>query len=213
MADNIVFLFQELRVFEKTNTKTKEIEFRFIADSAFRFADDPNDYLCVAFGDEEATEYPVDIEDTIIDEKTGDITFSVYDGEYILRKLTPEDGKWLSRFQIDLPVKALEYLLAPSKEERPNMSQEMLVAYSKEESTGVVFGVEYINTNLGSFVRTNGMWMLLSRDDETFEDMYATFIDPEKADEFLADYDKGGMTVEQADTYADPNEQTEAEAE
>jgi hypothetical protein len=169
--------------------------------------------LCVAFGDEEATEYPVDIEDTIIDEKTGDITFSVYDGEYILRKLTPEDGKWLSRFQIDLPVKALEYLLAPSKEERPNMSQEMLVAYSKEESTGVVFGVEYINTNLGSFVRTNGMWMLLSRDDETFEDMYATFIDPEKADEFLADYDKGGMTVEQADTYADPNEQTEAEAE
>lgn len=212
MENNIVYLFEEPRVFEKTNVDTKEVDFRFIVDRAFRFTNDPNDYLNIALGEEDAREYPVDLDDTNIDSKTGDITFSVFDGNYIIRKLHPEDGKWLSRFQIDLPQKALEYLLAPSEQERPNMSQEMLVAYSKEESTGLVFGVEYTNTNLGSFVRSNGLWMLLSRDDETFEDMYATFIDPEKAEEFLAAYDKGGMTVETADTYADPSEQPEVEA-
>jgi hypothetical protein len=115
--------------------------------------------------------------------------------------------------KIDLPTKALEYLLTPTEQERPNMAQEILVAYSKEESTGLVFGVEYTNTTLGSFLRSNGMWILLSREDETFEDMYATFIDPEKAEEFIEAYDKGGMTVEEADTYADPSEQPEVEAE
>lgn len=212
---NIVYLFEnEFRVFEKTNLETKEREFRFIVDRGYRYTDDPNDYLFLSFGsgDEDgARQYPVDIEDTEIDKETGDITFSVYDGSYIIRKLRPEDGKWLSSLKIDLPTKALEYLLTPTEQERPNMAQEILVAYSKEESTGLVFGVEYTNTNLGSFLRSNGLWILLSRDDETFEDMYATFIDPEKADEFIAAYDKGGMTVEEADTYADPSEQPEVE--
>ncbi len=211
MADEIVYLFEEPRVFEKVNVDTKEVEFKFIVDRAFRLTSDPNDYLYIGAGDDEyaeAREYPVDLDDTNIDKETGDITFSVYDGEYVIRQIAPEDGKWLSRLGIDLPQQAVLSLLAPSQNGSPNTSQEMLVAYSREESTGLVFGVEYIKTNLGSFVRNNGIWLLLSRDDETFEDMYATFIDPDKAEEFLTEYDKGGMTVERADTYADPNEQS-----
>lgn len=207
MENNIVYLFQEPRVFEKKNTETNETEFRFIVDRAFRFTDDPNDYLNIALGDDDgAREYPVDLDDTNIDKKTGDITFSVFDGDYIIRKLKPEDGKWVSRLKMDIPVKALEYMLNPDERRTPMAeNRELLTAYSRDDKSGPIFGVEYLNSNLGSFIRSNGLWILLSPEDETFDDMYITVIDPEKADKFLEAFDKGGMTVEEADTYADPS--------
>lgn len=212
MEDNFIYLFNKVGVFEK-KMPDGTLEFRFVIDKAFRLRDDEfGEYLYIAYGDddESPSEYDVNLDEVDVDDK-GNVHFSKFGGEYTIRSFVPSDGKWASKFKTDIPVKALEYIQAPREGDEVKMAQEYIAAYSKEISTGPVFGVEYSNSDLGNFMRVNGMWVSLSQDDESFIDLWATFIDPEKADDFLKAYDKGGMTVEEADTYADEDAMPKAE--
>lgn len=211
MEDNFIYLFDKVGVFEKKNSDG-DLEFRFVVDKVYRLKDDEfGEYLYIAYGDDESpAEYEVNLDEVDVDDK-GNVHFKKYDGEYIIRSFVPSDGNWASKFKTDVPVKALEYTQASQEGDEVKMAQEFIAAYSKEVSTGPVFGVEYSNSDLGSFMRVNGVWVSLSQDDESFIDLWATFIDPEKADDFLKAYDKGGMTVEEADTYADEDAMPKAE--
>lgn len=200
--DGFDYFGEGTRVFEKYAAGKSELITRLLVDAVYRVADSVyEDDLHMAYGEGDSTSYPVDIEDVSVDPITEEITFSIYDGDYQIRNLKPEDGKWISRLKIDLPTKALEYMTSTKEEDQVVSNEENLLVYSKEANTGPIFAVQYIN-GFGSFVRVNGRWMMLAPDDESFDDMFTREIDPEKASEFLAEYDKGDMTVNQADSYA-----------
>lgn len=81
---------------------------------AYRFVDrtGDDDPLCVAFtGIGPTQHFPVDSDQTEVDSDTGIITFSVYDGNYTIRRLVEEDGVWLSPDKTPKPVEELEALI------------------------------------------------------------------------------------------------------
>ena len=79
-------------------------------------------------------------------------------------------------------------------------NQEELVALSQDDENGPIYAVTYSN-DLGMFQRRNGVWIQLPSDHDEFDGMFGTFIDLERGDDFIAAYDKGSMTVPQADTF------------
>ena len=77
---------------------------------------------------------------------------------------------------------------------------EELVALSQSDTDGPVYAVTYAN-DFGVFSRQNGVWIQLAPTHEEYDGMFGTFIDPEKGDEFIAAYDKGDMTVPEAEQF------------
>ena len=73
-----------------------------------------------------------------------------------------------------------------------------LTAYSESDTTGPIDDVLFENA-LGFFRRVNGIWEISSL--EVGVDKFVTVIRRELAKEFLVEFDKGGMTVEVADTF------------
>lgn len=199
--EGIQYLGEGVRVFEKKSSNPDDC-FKFLVDSVFRYTDDPEDRLYLGLGtDTSAMEYPADIEDVVTDPSTGTITFSVYDGDYTIRALQPDDGKWISRLKISLPTKALEYMTSEKEDDSVNPNvEEQLIAYSEGDNSGPIFAVQYIN-GFGSFVRISGKWMLLSPNDESFDGMHVYDIDPDKSPEFMSAFDKGNLTVEDAQEF------------
>jgi hypothetical protein len=89
----------------------KENSYKIPIIGAYRFLDrtGDDDPLCVAFvGIGPTQQFPVDSDQTEVDPNTGIITFSVYDGNYTIRRLIEEDGVWLSPDKTPKPVKELE---------------------------------------------------------------------------------------------------------
>ena len=182
---------------------------------AYRYpgATGTNDNLLVVYPEPPSNDFPVDSEETTTDPTTGIITFSVFDGNYTIRKLEENDGTWVSKYKIPLPVDALEsivetervmnYMAYMTKPEQP--AGEELVALSQSDTTGPIYAVSYKNA-IGLFERVNGSWVLLGAGHKEYDGLFETVIDPERADEFLATFDKGGMTVEDADTYQEPED-------
>ena len=80
------------------------------------------------------------------------------------------------------------------------MINQDLEALSQDATEGPVYAVTYTN-DFGVFSRQNGMWIQLSPEHEEYDGMYSTFIDPEQGDEFIAAYDKGNMTVPEAEKF------------
>ena len=81
---------------------------------AYRFVDGTgdDDPLCVAFPGFSLPKYfPVDIEQVITDPDTGIITFSVFDGDYTIRKLEENDGTWLSKDKKPQSIDTLSKLI------------------------------------------------------------------------------------------------------
>ena len=70
-----------------------------------------DDRLVVVYPEPPATEFPVDVEETTVDPDTGIITFSVFDGNYTIRKLEENDGTWLSDTKASMPVEELEKIV------------------------------------------------------------------------------------------------------
>jgi len=200
LRNNFDLVFDKVGVFEKVK-KNGSVDIRLFCDRAFyskNIKDSGTMYVAWGDDDEIVRPYEIDSEDLTRDAR-GNISFENTDGMTVhIREFKEEDGQWASRWKMDMPVKALEYLNSPDLMEGDDM-KEYLVAYSKEESSGPVFGVEYYNSKLGSFARANGTWILLSPSDETFIDVPATFIDPDKADEFLKAFDKGGLMIDEVD--------------
>jgi hypothetical protein len=79
-------------------------------------------------------------------------------------------------------------------------NQEELLALSQDDENGPIYAVMYSN-DLGLFQRRNGIWLQLPSDHDEFDDLFATSIDLERGDDFIAAYDKGNMTVPEADTF------------
>ena len=198
---------------KKANTSDES--YQRIITGAYRYpgATGGDDNLLVTFTEPPSADFPVDSEQTTTDPTTGIINFSVFDGDYTIRKLEENDGTWVSKYKIPLPIDALEsivetervmnYMVYMSSSEA-SVGEE-LAALSQDDATGPVYAVTYTNA-IGLFQRVNGTWVLLGSDHKDFDGMYETLIDPERAEEFLATFDKGGMTVEDADTYQEPTE-------
>jgi hypothetical protein len=193
----------------------KEESYKRTILGAYRYpgASGSDDNLLVTFTEPPASDFPVDSEETTTDPDTGIITFSVFDGNYTIRKLEENDGTWVSKYKIPLPVDALEsivetervmnYMAYMSSSEATG--QEHLVALSQDAENGPVYAATYENA-IGLFNRVNGTWVLLGSNHEDFDGLYGTFIDPDRAEEFLSAFDKGGMTVPEADTYQEPED-------
>lgn len=79
-------------------------------------------------------------------------------------------------------------------------NQEELLALSQDDENGPIYAVMYSN-DLGLFQRRNGVWLQLPSNHDEFDDLFATNIDLERGDDFIAAYDKGDMTVPEADTF------------
>jgi hypothetical protein len=198
---------------KKANTPDESYQRTITGAYRYPGATGSDDNLLVTFPEPPAADFPVDSEQTTTDPNTGIITFSVFDGDFTIRKLEENDGTWVSKYKIPLPVDALEsivetervmnYMVYMSSSEA-SVGEE-LAALSQDDATGPVYAVTYTNA-IGLFQRVNGTWVLLGSDHKDFDGMYETLIDPERADEFLTTFDKGGMTVEDADTYQEPED-------
>jgi len=142
--------------------------------------------------------------DITVDQKTARLEFKSADTTYRVRLFREPDGLWLSSFKTDLPVEALRSL---AKEGDKINHPESLVAYALGDSAYIV-GLVYANDS-GRYVRTDGDWVGLSPTDETHQDMEAIFIDPEKAQAFIEQYDKNFVTVSDAEQYESAEPDTE----
>jgi len=190
------------------DAEQEEDSYRMTILGAYRSpnASGDEDVLSVSFTDPPMRQFPVDIEQTTTDPTTGTISFTVFDGNYTIRKLQEEDGVWVSKYKIPLPVEALESIVDTEGMSTfmaytgRTVQEEELTALSESDTDGPVAAVTYVNA-LGMFERRNGSWILLAPGHDTFNGLYGTFIDPEKAEEFLSTFDKGGMTVPEADKY------------
>jgi hypothetical protein len=75
-----------------------------------------------------------------------------------------------------------------------------MIALSQDDERGTIYAIMMIN-ELVLFERRSGIWIQLPSDHEEFDDLFGTSIDMARADEFLALYDRGDMTVPVADAF------------
>ncbi|UDL15874.1 hypothetical protein QEH42_gp083 [Microbacterium phage Pumpernickel] len=130
-----------------------------------------------------------------IERNSGRIVFTSNRVLYQTRELRETDGQWLSAYQIDLPLEAVESLMAGA----PRMAQESIIAYASDDSP-YVLGVVYKNGE-SSWVRSDGDWLLIAEGDDTYQGMEAINIGAEEAEEFLDLYDRNFVTVSDAQKY------------
>ena len=151
--------------------------------------------------------YPVEPEGVTTDEKTGTIKFESSGTQYTIRELREEDGMWLSDLRIPLSVEILDTLIDQLRSNNPmnymsgdsGPEQESLEARAANDSTYIV-GLLY-NNESGTWSRIDGDWVLLSPEDEAYEDTAVIEIDPDKAQDFIKLYDQNYVTVTDAEDY------------
>lgn len=121
----------------------------------------------------------------------------VTDGKtYRIREPRENDGLWLSKYKVELPVEAIRAFAVRGDNMDP---EETLDAFATDDSPYIV-GVVYTN-GVGRWTRSNGEWTLLASDDDTYTDMDVVTIDPERADEFLSLYDDNFVSITDAEQY------------
>lgn len=105
-------VFKGIGVLEKEANDPRE-SYKIAIVGAYRYpeATGDDDRLIIVYQEPPAKEFPVDIEETTIDPDTGIISFSVFDGNYTIRKLQEDDGIWISKYKTPLPVDALEAII------------------------------------------------------------------------------------------------------
>jgi hypothetical protein len=144
---NMDIVFNGIGAFIKdAEDKTESYKRTILGAYRYKGATGSDDTLLVAFPDPPSPEFPVDSEQTTTDPTTGIITFSVFDGDYTIRKLEENDGTWVSKYKIPLPVDALEsivetervmsYMVYMSSSEA-SVGEE-LAALSQDDATGPV---------------------------------------------------------------------------
>ena len=125
--------------------------------------------------------YPVEkTEDVKVDEAKGEITFSSYGRIYNIRGFQDSDGVWASSLATDLPAQALEERFMTEVEnafspEAP-ADDENLYAAVDDETNAVKFLV--YSSEPGLFIRDNGAWFKLPKDDESLDDLEVLEVDP-----------------------------------
>lgn len=135
-------------------------------------------------------------EDLTRNRVTATMEFTSEGTQYRIRRPRETDGLWASQYKIILSLPALKGLVP----EGDNMDVfENLVAYATDDSPYVV-GLVYQNS-LGSFVRESGDWVLLSADNDTYEDASIFRIDPEGAKAFIDLYDRNHVSISDVQKY------------
>jgi hypothetical protein len=150
-----------------------------------------NDSVTIEYSDGDVEEF--DATNITLDPNTGRLIFESEGDTYRVRELAEDDGEWLSKYRTMLPINAVESLAGG------NVDDDTLDAYASEDSP-YVLGLVYTN-EAGRFLREDGDWVALSPNDETFNDMIVTSIDPERAQEFIDLYDRNYVSVADAEQY------------
>lgn len=141
-----------------------------------------DDQLHIAAGTVNGTRlYPLEKEEDLkIDEAKGQITFSSYGKIYTIRGFQDSDGVWASALAVDVPAQALEerYMSEVENAFSPNApaDDENLYAAVDDETNEVKYLV--YSTEPGLFIRDNGAWFKLPKDDETLDDLTVIEVDP-----------------------------------
>lgn len=133
-----------------------------------------------------------------LDPNTGRLEFESDGDTYNVREPRDNDGVWASKYGTSLPVEALPAFVSQGASDQVD-PQESLVAYAPDDGAYVV-GLTYTN-DMGTWARNQGDWSLMAPDDDSYDQMQAIEIDPEKADDFLNFYDKNYTTVDDAQQY------------
>lgn len=157
------------------------------------------DDLMVVFDNGLGKWFPVDLEEVEVDAESGQMSFTAVGGDYIIRKVTQRDSEWLSLGTETKSIEDLEAIIMGTETSAKEYEGE-LDALSQDDSTGPIYAITLTN-DFGMFQRRNGIWLQLPSNHEEFDGLFGTFIDMARADEFIELYDKGGMTVEVADTF------------
>lgn len=132
----------------------------------------------------------------------------VSDGKtFNIREPRENDGKWLSKFKVELPVEAIRAFAVRGENMDP---EETLDAFATDDSPYVV-GVVYTN-GVGRWSRVDSDWILLAADDDTFDDMDVITIDPERSDEFLSLYDDNYVSITDAEQYESAESDDESDS-
>jgi hypothetical protein len=144
----------------------------------------------------------------------GLVSFTTDDGDtYTIRPLESEDGEWISDYGVDLPTNILTKMLFKEQGlgQMPYLqdANETMVAFSQPDSKDI-YGVLYVN-KFGAFIRYNGQWVGVKPSDDTFDDTIPYMVNADTAEEFVKEYDKGNMTVADAENYTtSPDDTTES---
>lgn len=144
---------------------------------------------------------PVEDKALTRNENTGTIEFRSMNVDYTIRELREEDGYWISSLQMPLPVSVMEDMLGSLNKGilMDDMQDEKLLAYAFDDSLYVV-GLVYSN-GMGRWVRSEGDWVLMGADDDTFKDAVVMEIDPDKADEYVDLYDANYVPVSDTEDF------------
>jgi hypothetical protein len=132
---------------------------------------------------------------------------------YLIRKLVSEDGSWISKYKVPVPVEVLESKV--SLESRPIIEQQLgssvpqggflpffesMVVYYRED-VGMITEVIYM-TSAGTYFRQESGWYKADMSDEKYEDLFVAELSLERAKDFLDTYDRNAsMSVEEALSY------------
>lgn len=197
-------LFKDFRVVVQTDKTTGEKSAR-LAVGATAFNGD----TAVTFDYYMSSDPTVYVEsDITVDEFTGIIRFSTLHSDYMIRVLREEDGTWLSRYKISLPVEAIVQSLKRDMERDPMDpvvdAEDTLYAAVFAGQT-IVVGLIYDN-DFGRYARIGGEWVLMSDFEPDFDDIIVIPIDPEQADAFVELYDTKTLTINDVKPYEAPAE-------
>lgn len=161
---------------------------------AFRYAHMPSeDTITVVFTDDTEESFNIDPSQNKAQDN-GFFKFSTVKGSLmVLRPVLESDGAWISDYGVILPSKTLRKL-ATKQEGNNNMpylddENERMVAFQIPDDE-YIFGILYIN-KFGAYIRTNGSWIEVTRDDATFEDTYPYYVNKDTAEEFVSRFDSG----------------------
>jgi hypothetical protein len=130
--------------------------------------------------------------------RPGRIIFSSEGVLYKLRALREEDGFYLSKYSILLPVSVLEGLTKNKK--GSFVENETLFAYAVDGSPYVA-ALVYKNDRSGAWIRVSGEWISLAPGAENIEGMSSIPIDPAKAEDFIEMYDNNYVSLEDIGEY------------
>ena len=120
-----------------------------------------------------------------------------------IRPFADTDGEWLSRYQTAVPALALRNMVSGyNNTEGTYMSsylndqRETMVAF-QFPGDNFLFGLLYIN-RFGAYIRLDGSWVMVPHNDDTFDETYPYYVNPDSVDDFLTAWDQGPVAVDDA---------------
>jgi hypothetical protein len=126
------------------------------------------------------------------------ITFQGDGNLWVIRGLNEEDGEWVSKYKMELPVQAIEALIVGRSSQALNKylgvslpegtpEFESLTAFFSGTSKTVT-ALNYISS-YGNYTRLNFEWARTDISADYYEDLQVAEIEPDKASELLEKYD------------------------